>query len=1536
MPTIPAYTFNGLTRPALHTDPAGNIILDPVAASFAATYGLKALYLGVPASTPYPPIPAFLTAPSDSNGSANSVVEGAANGTTVGITASSTNNYGAPVSYSLTADSSNGGFAINPTTGVVTVADPAKVNFETNPAHTYTVTVQANDGILTNSRSFTIGVSDVAPTTPVDTNAAANSVAEGAANGTAVGITASSTDVNGPAVTWTLSTNSSGGGFKIDANGVITVADSSKIDYESAAGHAYTVTAQASDGTLTSSQMFTIGVSDIPVSTPSDVDAAVNSVAEGAAVGTAVGVTASAIDPNGPASTYTLTGDTSGGGFTINSSTGVVTVADPSRIDFETAPGHAYTVTAQATNGVFTRSQAFTITVTDVAPSTPTDANTAAANIVAEGAVNGTAVGITVSSTDINGPPPTYSLTDSAGGRFTIDSTTGIVTVANGAAIDFETATGHAYSITAQASDGTLTNSQTFTIGVSDVAPSTPTDGNNAANTVAEGAGVGTVVGVTAASTDVNGPAVIYSFADIGGGVLGDAGGRFQIDSATGEVRVSAFGASNIDYESAAGHAYSVTVQASVGPLTSTPQTFTIAVTNVAPSTPADGDALVPNGVTEGAASGTYTGLTAASADTNSGTVTYSLVDSAGGRFTIDSGTGAVSIGNAGLIDFESSGGSYNITVAASDGTDATSQVFNIAVANTAPSIPIDSDAGTADVVTEGAASGVYIGLTATSTDINGPAVTWTLTDDAGGRFAIDPTSGVVSTGPNANLIDFETSGGTSAVNGSYSITAQASDGAGGTRSQTFAIAVADAPPASWSDEDGGANTILEGTANGTQVGVIAHAVDPNGGTVTYSLAVNPNGAFAIDASSGIITVADSTKIDFESTAGHQYTLTVQGTDASGHFTTNDFVVDVTDTAPSAPTDTDTAPGVIAEGAAQSSTVGITAHSLDINGAAVTYSLSNDAGGLFTIDPTTGVVSVTAAGAVGIDYEGTVAAGHTYAITVEASDGTLSSSQNFTIGVTNAAPSQPTDSNGAAGGSIQANAADNTPVGITLASTDPGGGAVTYSITDPSGAFAVDPNTGVVTLKAGHPALAPGTSYTITAVASDGLTQSAAQTFNILASNNALNVDLDNSDIVLGNGYAATFTEGSPVAITDTDDVITNTGSPGVTNATSATIVLTNAQAGDSLLVNGLLPGGISQTTTTGSGQITITLSGTASYANYQAALHQIQFSNSGDSPNTTPRTINVTVTNSTGSSPVAVSTITVTSVNDAPALNGAAGAVSFTENAALPTALFAAGTVTDPDAPANFAGGSYTVQITGNPSAGDQIVLLGSSGFSAVGTSIVFGGSTIGTVHAGTGLGTSIVTIDLNSSATPAVVSALAHAFGFQNSSDNPSTANRTVSFTFNDGNNSHTDLASTAQNSNVVTQTVQVIAVNDAPVAQNGSASGNEDNAITGTAAATDVDGPGLTYILVGSNGGAAHGTVTFTNAATGAYTYTPAANFNGTDTFTYKVNDGSLDSNSATITVSVSPANDAPTAADDTHLRHRRGQRRAHDRIRHAHRQ
>jgi hypothetical protein len=84
-----------------------------------------------------------------------------------------------------------------------------------------------------------------------------------------------------------------------------------------------------------------------------------------------------------------------------------------------------------------------------------TDSN-AATNAVAEGAANGTAVGVTALATDPDGSAGvSYSLDANAGGRFAINATTGVVTVANGSLLDFETSTSH--DITVRATSSRLT-----------------------------------------------------------------------------------------------------------------------------------------------------------------------------------------------------------------------------------------------------------------------------------------------------------------------------------------------------------------------------------------------------------------------------------------------------------------------------------------------------------------------------------------------------------------------------------------------------------------------------------------------------------------------------------------------------------------------------------------------------------------------------------------------------------------------------------------------------------------------------------------------------------------------------------------------------------------------------------------------------------------------------------------------------------------------------------------------------------------------
>jgi VCBS repeat-containing protein len=101
-----------------------------------------------------------------------------------------------------------------------------------------------------------------------------------------------------------------------------------------------------------------------------------------------------------------------------------------------------------------------------------------------------------------------------------------------------------------------------------------------------------------------------------------------------------------------------------------------------------------------------------------------------------------------------------------------------------------------------------------------------------------------------------------------------------------------------------------------------------------------------------------------------------------------------------------------------------------------------------------------------------------------------------------------------------------------------------------------------------------------------------------------------------------------------------------------------------------------------------------------------------------------------------------------------------------------------------------------------------------------------------------------------------------------------------------------------------------NQAPVATDGILNIDEDTVGTGTVAATDADGDTLTFSKVSDP---ANGSVTVN--ADGSYSYTPNANFNGTDSFSFKANDGLADSGAGTVTITINPVNDAPVANDGT---------------------
>ena len=115
----------------------------------------------------------------------------------------------------------------------------------------------------------------------------------------------------------------------------------------------------------------------------------------------------------------------------------------------------------------------------------------------------------------------------------------------------------------------------------------------------------------------------------------------------------------------------------------------------------------------------------------------------------------------------------------------------------------------------------------------------------------------------------------------------------------------------------------------------------------------------------------------------------------------------------------------------------------------------------------------------------------------------------------------------------------------------------------------------------------------------------------------------------------------------------------------------------------------------------------------------------------------------------------------------------------------------------------------------------------------------------------------------------------------------------------------------------TITVKNVNDAPTAVNDSYSTDEDTPLVVTAFGvldndTDPDLDPLRAILISTT---SHGALTLNTH--GSFVYTPTANYNGADSFTYRANDSIADSDVATVSITVNPVNDAPVAVDDEYL-------------------
>lgn len=281
-------------------------------------------------------------------------------------------------------------------------------------------------------------------------------------------------------------------------------------------------------------------------------------------------------------------------------------------------------------------------------------------------------------------------------------------------------------------------------------------------------------------------------------------------------------------------------------------------------------------------------------------------------------------------------------------------------------------------------------------------------------------------------------------------------------------------------------------------------AIDPGNNKITYSIiSGNINSAFLVD-SLGSIKVNNRTALDFYE-ATPQFQLVVQASNgiSNAFHTVNFQFIDPIRTI----IDTNRKSNNITDQFKNGDLVNITVSARDGREIEthVQYSLSNDAGGRFAIDASTGVVTVK--NAVLLSRDAGNAASYTITIKALNSDGISTMSKNFLIRVsdTNNLQGIPINDLDTRDNLVLPNAAKGTLVGITANIIDPDpyylNPTITYSLSDPlknklGTAFSIDPITGVVSVNNGT-LLKVGMTDTITVTARTADKEFTTQTFTI-------------------------------------------------------------------------------------------------------------------------------------------------------------------------------------------------------------------------------------------------------------------------------------------------------------------------------------------------------------------------------------------------------------------------------------------------------
>ena len=861
-------------------------------------------------------------------------------------------------------------FEIDPMTGQLKTR--AALDYETKTS--YTVTVIASDGSLTDSTTVNIDVTDVNETptnsAPVfaEGSATSRTVAETTTADVNIGGAVAATDADNDTLTYTLS-GTDASSFDIDRTSS-QLKTKAALDYETKI--AYTVTIMVSDDTDTASITVTITVSNVNEAAPvfSEGTSTARSVAENTGAGKNIGGKVAATDADNDILTYTLNG-TDASSFDIDRTSGQL----KTRVTLDHETKAAYTVMVTASDGSLEDRTTVTINVTDVdeAPDVA---------ICQVGDVLGPGESCTYPDTDTE-----FAVLDN--GQASLDDPDlpawfNQISIGNSLNIT-ATVNGVPYHFAANAiSGGSWRIDELGEITVSPVDPANLSV--TASPTLTEATLNGGVVTLTlsgSAYSRFNYNAVTVS------GITGVTASDVERVSDT-EVTVQLVFSGNIDTDGTLTFTVGADAIAGYdGAALTAGVSVTALVESVVASTPAP---LTEATLDEGVVTLTLNGGTYERQTTVRNNVTVSGITGVTiGTSDVDrmSDTVVTVELTFGGTDFDTNS-TLTFTVGADaiagyDGTALTAGIpVTALVESVVASTPAPLTEGTLDesVVTLTLNGGTY---EPQSTVRNNVMVSG-ITGVTAGTFGVERVSDtVVTVELTFDGTDLDTNATLTFTVGAGAIVGYS----GSTLSAQLPVAATSNSAPVFAEGTTTARSVAENTGTGANIGGAVAATDADNDTLTYTLSGIDASSYDIDRTSGQLKTRAA--LDYETKRAHEVTVTVSDGGLTDSITVTITISNVND----APVFTagGSTNRTLAENTGMGINIGSAVAATDADNDTLTYTLSGINASSFDIDHTSGQLKTKAA----LDYETKTS----YMVTITVSDGSLTDTITVTINVTN-------------------------------------------------------------------------------------------------------------------------------------------------------------------------------------------------------------------------------------------------------------------------------------------------------------------------------------------------------------------------------------------------------------------------------------------------------------------------------------------------------------------------------------------------------